>query len=162
MPQPARCFMPKIVIYQTTPVWFVKNEYLIISKIDVYCSLLPSDHVIGWDMKMTSHPNSNASFVNIWDHLIWRWSPNLTRSSKLAAAPNCLWPSLAFRITSRLSCGGSKVWPGKLLQATVLGQEIIWTHDPADSSSTLGPEARSVAPKKARYLAFLRSETNRC
>ena len=25
----ARCFMPKIVSYQTTPVWFVKNEYLI-------------------------------------------------------------------------------------------------------------------------------------
>ena len=24
------------------------------------------------------------------------------------------------------------------------------------------PEARSVAPRKARYLAFLRSETNRC
>ena len=35
-----------------------------------------------------SHPNSNASFINIWDHLIWRRSPNLTRSLKLAAAPN--------------------------------------------------------------------------
>ena len=42
--------------------------------------------VIGWDMKMTSHPNSNASFINIWDRLIWLQSPNLTRSSKLAAA----------------------------------------------------------------------------
>ena len=40
---------------------------------------------------MTSHPNSNASFINIWDRLIWRRSPNLTRSSKLAAAPNCWW-----------------------------------------------------------------------
>ena len=39
--------MPKIVIYQTTtPVWFVKNEYLM-AKIDVYRSLLPSDRVIG-------------------------------------------------------------------------------------------------------------------
>ena len=30
------------------------------------------------------------------------------------------------------------------------------------SSSGLCAEARSVAPRKARYLAFLRSETNRC
>ena len=82
-----RCFMPKIVVYQTAPVWFVKNEYFM-AKIDVYRSLLPSDRVIGWDMKMTSHPNSNASFINIWDRLIWRRSQNLTRSSKLAAAPN--------------------------------------------------------------------------
>ena len=37
----------------------------------------------------TLHPNSNASFINIWDRLIWWRSPNLTRSSKLAAAPNC-------------------------------------------------------------------------
>ena len=44
--------------------------------------------MIGWDMKMTSHPNSNASFITIWDGLIWRRSPNLTRSSKLVAAPN--------------------------------------------------------------------------
>ena len=79
--------MPKIVIYQTKPVWFVKNKYFM-AKIDVYRSLLPSDCVIGWDMKMTSHPNSNASFINIWDRLIWWRSPNLTRSSKLAAAPN--------------------------------------------------------------------------
>ena len=63
--------MPKIVISQTTPVWFVKNEYLM-AKIDVYRSLLPSDRVIGLDMKTMSHPNSNASFINIWDHLIWR------------------------------------------------------------------------------------------
>ena len=28
--------MTKIVIYQTTPVWFVKNEFLI-AEIDVYC-----------------------------------------------------------------------------------------------------------------------------
>ena len=84
----AMCFMPKMVSHQTTPVWFVKNEYVMV-KIYVYRSLLPSDCVIGWDAKMTSHPNSNASFINIWDRLIWRWSPNLTRSSKLAAAPNC-------------------------------------------------------------------------
>ena len=38
--------MPKIVIYQTAPVWFVKNEYFM-AKIDVCHSLLPSDHVIG-------------------------------------------------------------------------------------------------------------------
>ena len=62
------------------------------TKIDVCRSLLPSDRVIGWDIKMTSHPNSNASFINIWDRLIWRRSPNLTRSPKLAAAPNCLVP----------------------------------------------------------------------
>ena len=80
--------MPKIVIYQTKPLWFVKNKYFM-AKIDVYRSLLPSDCVIGWDMKMTSHPNSNASLINIWDRLIWWRSPNLTRSSKLAAAPNC-------------------------------------------------------------------------
>ena len=67
----------------------MKNEYLM-AKIDVYCSLLPSDRVIGWDMKMMSHLNSNASFLNIWDHLIWQRSPNLTRSSKLAATPNCI------------------------------------------------------------------------
>ena len=80
--------MPKIVIYQTTPVWFVNNEYFM-AKIDVYRSLLPSDHVIGWDRKVMSHPNSNASFINIWGRLSWWRSPNLTRSSKLAAAPNC-------------------------------------------------------------------------
>ena len=80
--------MPKIVVYQTAPVWLVKNECFM-AKIDVYRSLLASDRVIGWDIKMTSHPNSNASFINIWDRLIWRRSPNLTRSSKLAAAPNC-------------------------------------------------------------------------
>ena len=79
--------MPKIVVYQTASVWFVKNEYFMV-KIDVCLSLLPSDRVIGWDIKMTSHPNSNASFINIWDRLIWQRSPNLTRSSKLAAAPN--------------------------------------------------------------------------
>ena len=92
----ARHFMPKIVVYQTAPVWFVKNECFM-AKIDVYCSLLASDRVIGWDIKMTSHPNSNASFMNIWDRLIWRRSPNLTRSSKLAAAPNCWLPQLTPR-----------------------------------------------------------------
>ena len=34
----ARCFMPKILIYQTQ---------LVCEKINVYCSLLPSDRVIG-------------------------------------------------------------------------------------------------------------------
>ena len=43
--------MPKTVTYQTKPVWFVKNEYLI-ARIDVYRSLLPSDDVIAWDIKM--------------------------------------------------------------------------------------------------------------
>ena len=38
--------MPKIVVYQTTPVCFVKNEYFM-AKIDVCRSLLPSDRVIG-------------------------------------------------------------------------------------------------------------------
>ena len=38
--------MPKIVVYQTAPVWFVKNEYFMV-KIDVCRSLLPSDRVIG-------------------------------------------------------------------------------------------------------------------
>ena len=39
--------MPKIIIYQTTtPVWFVKNEYLM-AKIDAYQSLLPSGRMIG-------------------------------------------------------------------------------------------------------------------
>ena len=39
------------------------------AKINVYCSLLPSDHVIGWDIKMTSYPNSNASFNknDVWN-----------------------------------------------------------------------------------------------
>ena len=46
--------MSKIVGYQTTPVWFVKNEYLM-AKIDGYRSLLPSDHVIGLDIKQGSH-----------------------------------------------------------------------------------------------------------
>ena len=86
----ARCFMPKLVVHQTAPVWFVKNECFM-AKIDVYRSLLASDHVIGWDFKITSLSNSNASFINIWDRLIWRRSPDLTRSSKLATAPNCTW-----------------------------------------------------------------------
>ena len=30
---------------------------------------------------MTSHLNSNATFINIWDRLIWWRSPNLTKSS---------------------------------------------------------------------------------
>ena len=83
--------MYKIIVYQTAPVWFVKNECFM-AKIDVYRSLLASDRVIGGDIKMTSHPNSNAIFINIWDRLIWRRSPNLTRSSKLATAPNWLSP----------------------------------------------------------------------
>ena len=33
---------------------------------------LPSDCVIGWDTKMTSLPNSNASFTNNRDRQIWR------------------------------------------------------------------------------------------
>ena len=37
--------MPKIVIDQTTPVWFVKNKYFV-AKIYVYRSLLPNDCVI--------------------------------------------------------------------------------------------------------------------
>ena len=41
--------MPKIVVYQTAPVWFVKNEYFM-AKIDVCRSLLHSDRVIGWDI----------------------------------------------------------------------------------------------------------------
>ena len=45
--------MHKIVIYQTTPVLFAKKKYLM-AKIDVYRSLLPSDSVIGWYMKVTS------------------------------------------------------------------------------------------------------------
>ena len=44
--------MPKIVVYQTAPVWFVKNECYT-AKIDVYLSLLASDRVIWWDIKMT-------------------------------------------------------------------------------------------------------------
>ena len=36
----ARCFMPKIVSHQNTPVWFVNNEYFI-AKVDVCHSLLP-------------------------------------------------------------------------------------------------------------------------
>ena len=42
----ARCFMPKIVVYQTAPVWFLKNKYFK-AKIDVCRNLLPSDRVIG-------------------------------------------------------------------------------------------------------------------
>ena len=38
--------MPKIVVYQTAPVWFVKNECFMV-KIEVYRNLLPSDRVIG-------------------------------------------------------------------------------------------------------------------
>ena len=38
--------MYKIVVYQTAPVWFVKNECFM-AKIDVYRSLLASDRVIG-------------------------------------------------------------------------------------------------------------------
>ena len=42
--------MYKIAVYQTAPVWFVKNECFM-AKIDVYRSLLASDRVIGWDIK---------------------------------------------------------------------------------------------------------------
>ena len=108
-------FMPKIISYQTTPVWLSKNEYLKV-KINVYCSVPPSDRVIGWDMKMTSHPNSNASFINIQDSLIWRWLPNLTRSSKLVAALNCCSDSLGMigynctcKIASNSQTGPSRV-----------------------------------------------------
>ena len=67
--------MTKIVVYQTAPVWFVKNECFM-AKIDVYRSLLASDRVIGRDIKMTSHPNSNAKF---YKHL---GSPNLATIAK--------------------------------------------------------------------------------
>ena len=46
----ARCFMTKIVSYQTTPVWFVKSEPLM-AKIYVLRSVLPSNRVTGWDIK---------------------------------------------------------------------------------------------------------------
>ena len=49
--------MPQgVLCYQTTLVWFVivKNEYFM-AKIDVHRSLLPSERVIAWDMKMTWH-----------------------------------------------------------------------------------------------------------
>ena len=46
----ARCFMPKIVSYQTTPVWFVKIEYFMV-KINVFHSLLPINHMIGRDIQ---------------------------------------------------------------------------------------------------------------
>ena len=101
--------MYKIAVYQTAPVWFVKNECFM-AKIDVYRSLLASDRVIGWDIKMTSHPNSNASFINIWDRLIWRRSPNLTRSSKLAAAPN--WWLLNSKFTQHSLQGTRQKWTG--------------------------------------------------
>ena len=42
---------------------------------------------------MALHPNSNASFINIWDRLFWRWSP------KLASAPN--W-TIIFRLEAIL------------------------------------------------------------
>ena len=107
--------------YTSSWVWFVINEYLM-AIINVYRSLLPSDRVIGWDMKMTSHPNSNASFINIWDPLIWRRSPNLMRLSKLAAAPNC--PALVKQLVNTSTdywCMASK------LKALQIYFEWIWS-----------------------------------
>ena len=86
--------------------WFVAN-------INIYHSLLPRDRMIGWDMKMTSHPNTNASFINIWDRLIWRRSPNLTRSSKLAAAHRCPLPMSTLQgiaKTIRIESGLCPIW----------------------------------------------------
>ena len=74
-------------------------EKWIMAKIAVYHSLLPSDHVTERDIKIMSHPNSNASFINIWDRLIWQRSPNLARSSKLVAASNC-------PVTDAICCWG--------------------------------------------------------
>ena len=83
--------MPKIVVYQTAPVWFVKNECFM-AKIYVCRSLLVSDRVIGCDIKMTSHPNSNASFINIWDRQIWRdrqnWRLHPTDNINSTPTPN--------------------------------------------------------------------------
>ena len=120
----ARCFMPKIVVYQTAPVWFVKNECFM-AKIDVYRSLLASDRVIGWVIKMTSHPNSNANFINIWDRLIWRRSPNLTRSSKLAAAPNW-WPCDSAWGPSAFSFMGVQLSGGFTWHPVSGFLEVIW------------------------------------
>ena len=80
-------FMPKIVYYQTSPVWFIKNEY-IVAKINVYCSLLPSNRLIGWDIKVTSHPNSNASLIK---HLYLPYLVTIAKFDevvKMATAPN--------------------------------------------------------------------------
>ena len=70
--------MPKILVYQTAPVWFVKNEYFM-AKIDVCRSLLPSDRVIGWDIEMTSDTNSNAFKCKFYKHV---GSPNLATIAK--------------------------------------------------------------------------------
>ena len=70
----ARCFMPKIVSYQTTPVWFVNNEYCI-AKINVYHSL-PSDRVIGLDIKNDITSEFNCNFYK------QSGSPNLATIAK--------------------------------------------------------------------------------
>ena len=71
--------MPKIVVYQTASVWFVKNEYFM-AKIDVCRSLLPSDRVIWWDIKMTSPVDVTSEFkCKFYKHL---GSPNLATIAK--------------------------------------------------------------------------------
>ena len=75
------CLNPRPALTSHCTCLVCEKYECLTAKIDVYCSLLPSDHVIGWDIKITSHPNSNASFLNIWDRIIWWQLPNLTRSS---------------------------------------------------------------------------------
>ena len=79
--------MPEIVSYQTTPVWFVNTSW----QKSMFTTVYYLATAIGWHIKMTSHKNSNASFINNQDRLIWQRSPNLARSSKLVAASNCLY-----------------------------------------------------------------------
>ena len=58
MPQGDLCLIPKIVNHQTTPILFVKNEYLM-AKIDVYCSLLPI--ATTWSGGWVRHKNDITS-----------------------------------------------------------------------------------------------------
>ena len=68
--------MPPGVLYlKISYTFLVCEKWILNGENRCLPQLLPSNanHMIGWDIKMTSHLNSNASFINIWDlYIIWR------------------------------------------------------------------------------------------
>ena len=97
--------MPKIIVYHYSIrlhqfcLWKINTSGRKLMFVAIYClatvwldETLKRRHIL----------IQIASFINIWDRLIWQRSPNLTRSSKLAAAPN--WSLSTKAVTNSDSC----------------------------------------------------------
>ena len=62
--------------------------------------------------------------------LVWEFRELLLRfDGELCRTMAALWPSVTFLVfeSDHFSFGGSKVWPSRLLQATVCCKHVTWT-----------------------------------